>query len=67
MLKNILTKLKLLQVVERLCNLKPIETRADGTAEFELEMALKDPSSKVFLFKVRYFTFHMFYFPTLTN
>uniref|UniRef100_A0A3Q1JX19 Ig-like domain-containing protein n=1 Tax=Anabas testudineus TaxID=64144 RepID=A0A3Q1JX19_ANATE len=39
------------RVVERLCNLKPIETRADGTAEFELEMALKDPSSKVFLFK----------------
>ncbi|KAG7260742.1 hypothetical protein CRUP_007114 [Coryphaenoides rupestris] len=41
------------QVVERLCNLKPIEMRDDGGAEFELEMSLKDPTSKIFLFKVR--------------
>uniref|UniRef100_A0A3Q3KXU7 Immunoglobulin-like and fibronectin type III domain-containing protein 1 n=1 Tax=Mastacembelus armatus TaxID=205130 RepID=A0A3Q3KXU7_9TELE len=39
------------RVVERLCNLKPVEMRADGAAEFELEMLLKDPASKVFLFK----------------
>ncbi|TMS19754.1 Immunoglobulin-like and fibronectin type III domain-containing protein 1 [Larimichthys crocea] len=39
------------RVVERLCNLKPIELRDDGDAEFELEMSLKDPSSKIFLFK----------------
>lgn len=41
------------QVVERLCNLKPIEMRDDGGAEFEMEMALKDPTSKIFLYKVR--------------
>ncbi|XP_068449669.1 immunoglobulin-like and fibronectin type III domain-containing protein 1 [Clinocottus analis] len=39
------------KVVERLCNLKPIELKADGDAEFELEMSLKDPTSKIFLFK----------------
>ncbi|XP_054473736.1 immunoglobulin-like and fibronectin type III domain-containing protein 1 [Anoplopoma fimbria] len=39
------------RVVERLCNLKPIELKADGDAEFELEMSLKDPTSKIFLFK----------------
>ncbi|XP_030231368.1 immunoglobulin-like and fibronectin type III domain-containing protein 1 [Gadus morhua] len=39
------------KVVERLCNLKPIELRDDGGAEFELEMSLKDPSHKIFLFK----------------
>ncbi|XP_075952955.1 immunoglobulin-like and fibronectin type III domain-containing protein 1 [Anarhichas minor] len=39
------------KVVERLCNLKPIELKADGGAEFELEMSLKDPKSKIFLFK----------------
>ena len=43
----------LLQVVERLCNLKPIEIRDDGGAEFELEMSLKDPASKIFIYKVR--------------
>ena len=45
---------KLLQVVERLCNLKPIELKDDGLAEFELEMSLKDPTSKIFIYKVRY-------------
>uniref|UniRef100_A0A3B4YZD7 Immunoglobulin like and fibronectin type III domain containing 1, tandem duplicate 3 n=1 Tax=Stegastes partitus TaxID=144197 RepID=A0A3B4YZD7_9TELE len=39
------------KVVERLCNLKPIELRDDGGAEFELEMSLKDTSSKIFLYK----------------
>ncbi|XP_044031649.1 immunoglobulin-like and fibronectin type III domain-containing protein 1 [Siniperca chuatsi] len=39
------------RVVERLCNLKPIEMKDDGGAEFELEMSLKDPTSKIFLFK----------------
>uniref|UniRef100_A0A8C6T5L8 Immunoglobulin like and fibronectin type III domain containing 1, tandem duplicate 3 n=1 Tax=Neogobius melanostomus TaxID=47308 RepID=A0A8C6T5L8_9GOBI len=35
-----------------LCNLKPVELRDDGNAEFELEMSLKDPTSKIFLYKV---------------
>lgn len=39
-------------MVERLCNLKPIEMKDDGDAEFELEMSLKDPGSKIFLYKV---------------
>ncbi|KAJ3602957.1 hypothetical protein NHX12_030701 [Muraenolepis orangiensis] len=39
------------QVVERLCNLKPIAMKDDGGAEFEIEMSLKDPTSKIFLFK----------------
>ncbi|XP_042263200.1 immunoglobulin-like and fibronectin type III domain-containing protein 1 isoform X2 [Thunnus maccoyii] len=39
------------KVVERLCNLKPIEMRENGAAEFELEMSLKDITSKIFLYK----------------
>ncbi|XP_073323736.1 immunoglobulin-like and fibronectin type III domain-containing protein 1 [Pagrus major] len=39
------------KVVERLCNLKPIEMKDDGLAEFELEMSLKDPASKIFIYK----------------
>ncbi|XP_060899403.1 immunoglobulin-like and fibronectin type III domain-containing protein 1 [Labrus mixtus] len=39
------------KVVERLCNLKPIELKSDGDAEFELEMSMRDPTSKIFLFK----------------
>ncbi|XP_034562794.1 immunoglobulin-like and fibronectin type III domain-containing protein 1 [Notolabrus celidotus] len=39
------------RVVEKLCNLKPVELKADGDAEFELEMSLRDPTSKIFLFK----------------
>ncbi|XP_074496314.1 immunoglobulin-like and fibronectin type III domain-containing protein 1 [Sebastes fasciatus] len=39
------------KVVERLCNLKPIAMKDDGDAEFELEMSLKDPTSKIFIFK----------------
>ncbi|XP_077429533.1 immunoglobulin-like and fibronectin type III domain-containing protein 1 [Vanacampus margaritifer] len=38
------------KVVERLCNLKPIEIKDNG-AEFEFEMSLKDPKSKIFLYK----------------
>lgn len=40
------------KVVEKLCNLKPIELKHNGAAEFEIEMSLKDPTSKVFIFKV---------------
>uniref|UniRef100_A0A8C3A2M1 Immunoglobulin like and fibronectin type III domain containing 1, tandem duplicate 3 n=1 Tax=Cyclopterus lumpus TaxID=8103 RepID=A0A8C3A2M1_CYCLU len=36
---------------KEICNLKPIELKADGGAEFELEMSLKDPKSKIFIFK----------------
>ncbi|KAM6980873.1 immunoglobulin-like and fibronectin type III domain-containing protein 1 [Aplochiton taeniatus] len=39
------------KVVEKLCNLKPIEIKPGGGAEFEFEMSLKDPRSKIFLFK----------------
>uniref|UniRef100_A0A3B3DI46 Immunoglobulin like and fibronectin type III domain containing 1, tandem duplicate 3 n=1 Tax=Oryzias melastigma TaxID=30732 RepID=A0A3B3DI46_ORYME len=39
------------KVVEKLCNLKPIELKPTGSAEFEFEMSLKDPNSKIFLFK----------------
>uniref|UniRef100_A0A3Q2E8N2 Immunoglobulin-like and fibronectin type III domain-containing protein 1 n=1 Tax=Cyprinodon variegatus TaxID=28743 RepID=A0A3Q2E8N2_CYPVA len=39
------------KVVEKLCNLKPIELKHNGAAEFEIEMSLKDPTSKVFIFK----------------
>ncbi|XP_061893440.1 immunoglobulin-like and fibronectin type III domain-containing protein 1 [Entelurus aequoreus] len=39
------------KVVERLCNLKPIEMKANGEAEFELEMSLRDAASRIFLFK----------------
>lgn len=38
--------------MEKLCNLKPIELKPTGAAEFELEMSLKDTNSKIFLFKV---------------
>uniref|UniRef100_A0A3B3I863 Immunoglobulin like and fibronectin type III domain containing 1, tandem duplicate 3 n=1 Tax=Oryzias latipes TaxID=8090 RepID=A0A3B3I863_ORYLA len=39
------------KVVEKLCNLKPIELKPTGSAEFEFEMSLKDANSKIFLFK----------------
>lgn len=47
-------------MVERLCNLKPIEMKGDGAAEFELEMSLKDPTSKIFLYKVENFSLIFF-------
>eukprot|EP00063_Salmo_salar_P014441 XP_013989276.1 PREDICTED: immunoglobulin-like and fibronectin type III domain-containing protein 1 isoform X5 [Salmo salar] len=37
--------------VEKLQNLKHIEVKTDGSAEFELDMELKNPNSQVFLFK----------------
>lgn len=43
----------LLQYVEKLSNLKHIEVKPGGGAEFEFEMSLKDPNVKIFLFKVR--------------
>ncbi|XP_071223273.1 immunoglobulin-like and fibronectin type III domain-containing protein 1 [Salvelinus alpinus] len=39
------------KVVEKLENLKHIEVKTDGSAEFELDMELKNPNSQVFLFK----------------
>lgn len=45
-------------MVEKLSNLKPIELNASGGAEFELEMSLKDPTSKIFLYKVNGCTMH---------
>lgn len=40
------------QYVERIQRMKQIEVKTDGTAKFELDMKLKDPSSKISLFKV---------------
>ncbi|XP_052384591.1 immunoglobulin-like and fibronectin type III domain-containing protein 1 [Oncorhynchus keta] len=39
------------KVVEKIDNLKHIEVKTDGSAEFELDMELKNPNSQVFLFK----------------
>lgn len=33
--------------------MKPIEVKPNGKAEFELEMKLKNPNSKIYLYKVR--------------
>lgn len=38
--------------VEKIHSLKQIEVKTDGTAEFELDMKLKDLNSKILLFKV---------------
>lgn len=40
------------QVVEKVDNWKQIEVNTSGNAEFELDMKLKDPNSKVYVFKV---------------
>ncbi|CAK6972948.1 LOW QUALITY PROTEIN: immunoglobulin-like and fibronectin type III domain-containing protein 1 [Scomber scombrus] len=37
--------------VKNLSNLKPIHVNSDGTASFELDMDLLDPSSSIFLYK----------------
>ncbi|XP_043097317.1 immunoglobulin-like and fibronectin type III domain-containing protein 1 [Puntigrus tetrazona] len=37
--------------VEKIDSLKQIEVKTDGTAEFELDIKLKDPNSKILLFK----------------
>uniref|UniRef100_A0A667YYL5 Immunoglobulin like and fibronectin type III domain containing 1, tandem duplicate 3 n=1 Tax=Myripristis murdjan TaxID=586833 RepID=A0A667YYL5_9TELE len=39
------------QYVEYLRNLRHIEVKGDGTASFEFEMELKDPTSRIFLYK----------------
>ncbi|XP_071759957.2 immunoglobulin-like and fibronectin type III domain-containing protein 1 [Centroberyx gerrardi] len=39
------------QFVRNLSSLKPIQVNADGTASFELDMDLIDPSSRIFLYK----------------
>ncbi|XP_028854802.1 immunoglobulin-like and fibronectin type III domain-containing protein 1 [Denticeps clupeoides] len=39
------------QFVEHLSNLKPIEIKTPGCAEFEFEMELKDQNSRIFLYK----------------
>ncbi|KAK7155702.1 hypothetical protein R3I93_010373 [Phoxinus phoxinus] len=39
------------QYIEHLSNLRHIEIKTPGCAEFEFEMDLKDPTSKIFLFK----------------
>ncbi|XP_036427021.1 immunoglobulin-like and fibronectin type III domain-containing protein 1 isoform X2 [Colossoma macropomum] len=39
------------KVVENVENLKQIEVKTNGKAEFEIDMKLKDPNSKIFLYK----------------
>lgn len=40
------------QFVKNLSNLKPIHVNADGTASFELDMDLIEPSKSIYLYKV---------------
>uniref|UniRef100_A0A8C1HLW2 Immunoglobulin like and fibronectin type III domain containing 1, tandem duplicate 1 n=1 Tax=Cyprinus carpio carpio TaxID=630221 RepID=A0A8C1HLW2_CYPCA len=37
--------------IQYLSNLKPIEVKSEDAASFELEMVLKDPNSRIFLYK----------------
>uniref|UniRef100_A0A3B3SEQ6 Ig-like domain-containing protein n=1 Tax=Paramormyrops kingsleyae TaxID=1676925 RepID=A0A3B3SEQ6_9TELE len=37
--------------IDYISNLKHIEVKGDGTASFELDLVLKDPSSRIFLYK----------------
>uniref|UniRef100_A0A672FC61 Immunoglobulin like and fibronectin type III domain containing 1, tandem duplicate 4 n=1 Tax=Salarias fasciatus TaxID=181472 RepID=A0A672FC61_SALFA len=39
------------EFVKNLSNLKPIQVHADGSASFELDMDLLDPSSSIYLYK----------------
>ncbi|XP_032369259.1 immunoglobulin-like and fibronectin type III domain-containing protein 1 isoform X3 [Etheostoma spectabile] len=39
------------QFIKSLSNLKPIEVKADGTASFEIDMDLIEPSSSIFIYK----------------
>ncbi|XP_073323737.1 immunoglobulin-like and fibronectin type III domain-containing protein 1 [Pagrus major] len=39
------------QFVKNLSNLKPIQVNGDGTASFEIDMDLLDPSKSIFLYK----------------
>lgn len=40
------------QYVEKVENMKQIEVKPNGKAEFELDMKLKNPKSKIYLYKV---------------
>uniref|UniRef100_A0A8B9HRA1 Immunoglobulin like and fibronectin type III domain containing 1, tandem duplicate 1 n=1 Tax=Astyanax mexicanus TaxID=7994 RepID=A0A8B9HRA1_ASTMX len=39
------------QFVKQITNLKPIEVKSEDAASFELDMELKDPNSRIFLYK----------------
>ncbi|KAL7833028.1 hypothetical protein SRHO_G00300460 [Serrasalmus rhombeus] len=39
------------QFIQHLTNLKPIEVKSENAASFELDLELKDPSSRIFLYK----------------
>lgn len=41
------------QYVEKVENMKQIEVKPNGKAEFELDMKLKNPKSNIYLYKVR--------------
>lgn len=43
----------LMQFVKSISNLKPIQVVGDGTASIELDLDLIEPSSRLFLYKVR--------------
>lgn len=53
--------LLLCQFVRNLSNLRPIQVNADGTASFELDMDLIEPSSSIYLYKVGVKTFFFFF------
>lgn len=42
-----------LQVVEKLENVKQIQVKPSGRAEFSLNMTLRDPNSEINIYKVR--------------
>lgn len=48
-----LNLLFLQQYIEYLSNLRHIEIKNSGCAQFEFEMDLRDPNAKIFLYKVR--------------
>ncbi len=54
--KYIFNLLFLQQYIEHLGNLRHIEIKKPGCAEFEFEMDLKDPNAKIFLLKVKQYT-----------
>lgn len=39
-------------MVENVDNLKPIEVKTSGRAEFEFDMRIRDPNSKIYMYKV---------------
>lgn len=53
------------QYIETINNLKHIDIKGVGIASFEFDLELKDPASRIFLYKVRHlevdlwFSFHM--------